>query len=286
VTADPPDSAPIETPKSFRLFSVLLVEERIREAAYFARRLRRQSNPSTVGYELNAFLSAARSVTFLLQKELKGVPGFTEWWHTQRERLRDDQAARFFLELRNFSQKEGRIATVGSRSSRTGRWRFLFAGTSERVPPELLGRDIADCCKEHLAKLGSVVLDGSKAFPFHSCPTLALTDAGVEALGIDLDTVDVSLGYPRGWTNVGGPDERSRRISVLRMQVDAVDFAFVRRIAKYRVPRSEPGSDFGSSFGASLAAEIERSRAKGEGCGQALRNGLVGEIMRSELHKK
>jgi hypothetical protein len=51
-----------------RLSSLLLVEERLLEAEYFSRRLRRLSG-EPFGYELNAFLSAARSVTFLMQKE-------------------------------------------------------------------------------------------------------------------------------------------------------------------------------------------------------------------------
>ena len=58
-----------------RLTSLLLVEERLLEADYFARRLGRQADHSRFGYELNAFLAAARSVTFLMQKEMTKVRG-------------------------------------------------------------------------------------------------------------------------------------------------------------------------------------------------------------------
>lgn len=103
----------------YRLTSLLLVEERLLEADYFARRLCRQADSDRFGYELNAFLSAARSVTFLLQKEMAKVPGFASWWAEQQDRLRSDRAARFFVDLRNFSQKAGRISLVGSRVNTT-----------------------------------------------------------------------------------------------------------------------------------------------------------------------
>ena len=89
------------------LTSLLLVEERLVEADFFVRKMMR-AGPDTVGYFLNAFLSTARSVTFLLQKELAHVTGFRQWWEAQRLVLGADATARFFLELRNFSQKEGR----------------------------------------------------------------------------------------------------------------------------------------------------------------------------------
>lgn len=100
---------------NLRLTSLLLVEERLLEAKYFARRLTKQCEMDRFGYELNAFLAAARSVTFLLQKEMARVPGFAEWWDGQRQLLSSDPAAVFFLKLRNFSQKEGRISLVGGR---------------------------------------------------------------------------------------------------------------------------------------------------------------------------
>src|SRR5688572_25497959 len=95
-----------------RLTSLLRVEERLLESEYFVRLLARQSYPERFGYVLNAFLSASRSVTFLLQKELSNVAGFESWWAAKRAVLSQDEAARFFLRLRNFSQKQGRITFV------------------------------------------------------------------------------------------------------------------------------------------------------------------------------
>ena len=142
-----------------RLASLLLVEERLLEAEYFVVRLSRLRHNAFL-YELNAFLPAARSVTFLLQKEFVRVPGFQPWWEARRMELARDVAAKFFLELRNFSQKQGRVSLVGVACGEAGRrrWTYRFAGTSERVPLELLHRDVADCCREDLRKIARLVL--------------------------------------------------------------------------------------------------------------------------------
>jgi hypothetical protein len=117
-----------------RLRSLLLVEERLLEAEYFTKRLRLLRNPSFFAYNLNAFLSAARSVTFLLQKEMSGVPDFADWWEQQQTALKRDECARFFHELRNFSQKQGRVYVVG-----TGRRRIRSLGLSVEDVEECLG---------------------------------------------------------------------------------------------------------------------------------------------------
>lgn len=88
------------------LTSLLLVEERLLEANFFVRRFKR-ADPDTAGYFLNAYLSSARSVTFLLQKELARVEGFQEWWDAQRLILAGDKAARFFWSLGTSLRKQG-----------------------------------------------------------------------------------------------------------------------------------------------------------------------------------
>jgi hypothetical protein len=243
-----------------RLTSLLLVEERLAEAEYFARRMFDLPDSHVLGFELNAFLSAARSVTFLLQKEFAAVAGFTDWWIADRASLGADEAARFFLELRNFSQKEGRVSIVGG-ADRDGRPHYLFAGTSEPVPSVLLNREVADCCLEHLAKLARAILRFAKAFPYHSCPAQALTSAGVAALGLDLDAIEAQLGIPPAASEVrpeGSVDDRTR---LYRRFVDAVDFGEIQRISAYSpVPPGSPSGDFGMTLALSMVEHIENNR--------------------------
>lgn len=266
-----------------RLTSLLLVEERLLEAEYFLKRMAGERGEA-FGYNLNAFLSAARSVTFLLQKEYSKVDCFAEWWALEQATLADDPAARFFLELRNYSQKEGRISLVGtSPGQRSGKhtWSYRFAGTSKAVPAVLLNRDVVDCGREHLAKLAQIVLRFSDRFPFHSCPSSALTPEGMKALELDLDDLDALLGCPVGWTNVSAGEDKSERIRCLATLVDPVDFATIRRITQLK-PRLETSfdDDFGERLTQSMVLALEQRRDVSEG-GQILTDFVASEMLTS-----
>lgn len=92
-------------------------------------------------FELNAFLSASRSVTFVLQKAMAGVPSFADWYIERQAAMKADAAMRYFLELRNVSQKQGPVSFVGSALPGSG-WTYRFVGDPFDVPPELTGVDI------------------------------------------------------------------------------------------------------------------------------------------------
>lgn len=236
------------------LTSLLLVEERLMETDFFVRQLMR-ARPDTVGYFLNAFLSAARSVTFLLQKELAHVSGFRQWWEAQRLVLSADTTARFFLELRNFSQKEGRVSLTGAKAGqgRSSRWTFRFVGVQTSVPDDLLGIDAADACSDHIAKLARVVLACMEALPFHTCPSVALSTAGIEALGLDAQEMCKALGLPFVDSDDGLPWR------VLRDQVDAVDVATIRKLASGRSRRLRRRSPTASeALSVELLPSLER----------------------------
>jgi hypothetical protein len=270
-----------------RLNSLLLVEERLLEAEYFVRRLYTPTGSDQFGYELNAFLSSARSITFLIQKELSAVPSFAQWWEERRAEMRLDPAARFFLELRNYSQKEGRISLVGTSLPRRGkraRWIYRFAGTASPVPDLLLNRDVAECCREHLAKLARLVLACTEAFPFHCCPRRALTPEGVATLNINLDAVDAALGFPRGWTNFGGEAMRADRIAVLQRHVDGLNFDIPLRLARFKPRPTEP-DPFSESFAASLVEAIE-ARRRDPQAGHPVKVALIKEVLSAIDEKK
>jgi hypothetical protein len=237
---------------------LLLVEERLLEAEYFLKRLRRLASANHFQFEMNAFLSASRSVTWLLQKEMSGVPGFENWWKEQQRTLGNDKAARFFKHLRNLSQHESRIAVVGAGRRRGWRlcWSYRFAGGNQPVPNDLLHRDVAECCGEHLAKLAKVVLACADQFPFFTCPKRTLTPAGVETLGITIEDVEETLGFPRGCTAVGTPASDDRRLEELRRHVDGVNFRSLKRLSRLRATRSKGTTDPALDFGDALTASI------------------------------
>lgn len=243
-----------------RLTSLLRVEDRLFEADYFIKLMRRQNGyGDEFKYCLNAFVSAARSISFLLQKEMAHVRGFKEWWTSQQELLSHDRSARFFLKLRNYSQKEGQISTIGVRLGK--RWSFRFAGNIEAVPDELLHRDVVDCCVEHLSKLAKLVLACAKQFPFHVCPRKAISIEGVQTLQISVADIAETLGFDADWMTATKQDiPLDVQLKLLGEYVDGVNFVKIRKLAhKKPLPRvTELGSDiFGEQLSRSLVAQFE-----------------------------
>lgn len=88
--------------------------EKLLEAEYFLGALA-CSNGAELRYNLNAFLSACRSVTFVLQKSMAPVDGFKPWYAARQAEMRADAAMGFFLELRNISQHEGPVSIDADR---------------------------------------------------------------------------------------------------------------------------------------------------------------------------
>lgn len=62
--------------------------------------------------KLNACLTAARSVTFVLQKELSRQAWFDAWYGSWQGRMRADQHMRWLVEARNAVEKQGDLDTA------------------------------------------------------------------------------------------------------------------------------------------------------------------------------
>ena len=242
------------------LTSLLPVEEKLLEAEYFGRRLRLLVNPE-FDYELNAFLSAARSVTFFLQKEMDRVSGFSSWWTRRQEMMRQDDAMRYFKGLRNRSQKRGRILVAGTprrHADGTQVWIYRFLGNDEGVPASLIYRDVADCCLEHVAKLATIVLEFTTEFPFQSCYRCALTPEGLESLALDPSDVlaFLGLGYiPRDMWR----EDPHGTLRLMRSQIDGVDFEEIERLAIYRPVEDTESQTASDALSESLARSVVRS---------------------------
>jgi len=77
------------------------------EAEYFFNRMKEtQSDRFAFQYNLSAFLSAARSVTWIMQKEFGKLPRFTEWYKKIQIEMRRDGDMKFLKNKRNFTIKE------------------------------------------------------------------------------------------------------------------------------------------------------------------------------------
>jgi len=231
--------------------------EKLLEAEYFLAGMTR-THGAELGYNLNAFLAACRSVTFVMQKSLSKVAGFDAWYDGWRQRMKADPAMGFFLELRNISQHEGPVSYVGGSIPYPPGWTYRFAGNREAVPSMLVGRDIATACAEHLAKTAAVVDGFRLAFPHESCMHAALTTEGLATLGYSLDDVGALLGLPPGYLDIAEAIAVEDKLRTLRREFDPIDADALERLVHGRFQHEGAYLVFAASTGADLADDVAR----------------------------
>lgn len=136
---------------------------------------------------------------------------------------------RFFLALRNVSQKQGPVSYIGG-SMFGGGWSYRFVSKSEPVPAELAGRDICECCADHLKKIAQLIFECHRKFPFDSCPGHAFTEEGMKALGYSMADIESALGLPPGYIDaVDFPI--AEKLRVLSREIEALDTKYLERLA-------------------------------------------------------
>ena len=70
--------------------------EKLGEAKYFFERMiEKQSECEAFQYNLSAFLSAARSITLIMQTEFDKVLGFKEWYANKQTHVLADKTMKF-----------------------------------------------------------------------------------------------------------------------------------------------------------------------------------------------
>ena len=60
-----------------------------------------QEGKDSFRYFFNAFVSAARSITYFIQVEFKHIEGFSKWYLDQQEKMKRDALMKFFFDQRN-----------------------------------------------------------------------------------------------------------------------------------------------------------------------------------------
>lgn len=251
--------------------------EKLLEAEHFLARMI-ASDGLEFQFELNAFLSASRSVTFVLQKVLSDVPGFAGWYEQQQARMKADAAMRFFLELRNISQKQGPVSFVGG-SLPGGDWTYRFVGRPHAVPEALTGRDVGACCAAHLTKLATLLADCARAFPFHACPGRAFTEEGMAALGYGWRDVEAALGLPPGYTDVGD-FPTAEKLRILSREVEPLDAESIERIAQGDLRANGMRLQFPDTSGTDLVDDIAAMMMPGGANSGKPRDAFLGAILK------
>lgn len=247
---------------TYKFTSLRHPAEKLQESEHFLARLT-QSSGLKLQFELNAFLSASRSVTFVLQKAMSDVHGFSHWYAQRQASMKADESMRFFLELRNISQKQGPVSFIGG-SLPDGGWTYRFVGQPNAVPAELVGRDMGACCASHLAKLARLLLECASAFPFHACPAQAFTEEGMAAIGYDWSDVEAALGQPPGYTSVVN-FPAGEKLRFLRREIEPLDLELIERIAAGECYNGDRRLQFPASSGNDLVDDVAMMHESGSG---------------------
>jgi len=86
--------------------NILQAEFKLCEARYFLRQMKISPDKQTFLFNLDAFLSASRSVTFVLRTEFSKDARFQEWYDSKQQEMQTDPLLKFFRDMRNVTVKE------------------------------------------------------------------------------------------------------------------------------------------------------------------------------------
>ncbi len=95
------------------IFRGLVLEDtkhKVEEASFFLVQANSLvTEPTLLGYCLSAFVSAARSVTWVMQREFGKNQEYKSWYQKRQKEMKNDNIFLLFRELRNITIKEGKL---------------------------------------------------------------------------------------------------------------------------------------------------------------------------------
>jgi hypothetical protein len=216
-------------PRSFGL-----VDYKVQEAEYFLLELRAKSKSFNVGsiqFCTSAFVSAARSITFAMQGCLKGHSVFDGWYKQQQESLRRDPLARFFQEFRTVTQHLGvNVVAAGIGGRDFHRFYFMPCPDLPNVPSQ----DVLSACEAYFVSILSLVFDCYVLMGPVVNGQWYFTKEHFASRGLSIEDAEEELGFARGYTDIGQPDQDPYRWQLMRRQADGclIEEQFSRWLGK------------------------------------------------------
>lgn len=164
----------------------------------------------------NAFVAAARSITFSLQAVLGKTDGFLSWYAEQQKRLSADPNAKFFHRFRTVSQHIGENLVSGGSSGpgRTTTFWFMPTPDVKEVPRD----DVFTACENYFKALLAIVFDCYLKFGPLIDAHQRYTAEYYALLGKNIEDAEEDFGMPRGWTDFGDSTSLPYRWQLLRDQ--------------------------------------------------------------------
>jgi len=186
-----------------------LVEAKLAEARFFLEQLEGAGlNVFAARCYFSAFVTAARSVTFVLKAVLAHASGFPEWYQAWERALGSDPVARYLLRQRNKVQKTGETGMSAGSMTRTADGELVVTHYFASEGAEAVEGDVLGACRAYAERLEQVVADARKVFPRETDPDWLFEEENLRSEGLTVEDLEERLGLPRGWTAPGHAQER------------------------------------------------------------------------------
>lgn len=195
-----------------------IVEDKLRETEFFLDQLRATSRfSSDARHYFSAFVSAARSVTFVLQATMHGVDAFEAWYADAQAELKVDALAPFFVEIRNDVVHTGlnplNQVTLDHLREDMSRQMHQHARSHVLVlpAPQLDGSTVlADAVQVstlYFISLVKVVFGCYDRFRCVVDPRWHFTHNNFSAMGKTFEDAVAELGFPPAWASCAPPGD-------------------------------------------------------------------------------
>lgn len=162
-------------------------KHKIQEAQYFLSMMKLAfEDDNTFSYNLSAFLSAARSITWYIQKQYRHKDGFEPWYDSKQKEMKADRELNYLNVARVEAVKKKSVWTGATRTKTftvdalIGKKGTGGKGISKQDEPkpaaqseprtigrffqEFEGVEIVPYCESQLAKLTKIVEEGESRF--------------------------------------------------------------------------------------------------------------------------
>jgi hypothetical protein len=219
-----------------------VVENKLREAEFFLRRLRGTRHLSfEADCYFSAFVTASRSVTDAMRVSLAGVPGFDDWFDQLRGRLKRDTLAPYFVDIRNDLVHEGAspLNRVPQEHLREDLVRQL-GGDRRHVlvlpagsPPEVtVLADAVQVCEQLFATIVGAVFECYQRFLMMVDPRWYFTEASFVARGLGLEDALAELGLPPSWSAASPTESEAWRALRAQQPTCALNDLFDKHLGR------------------------------------------------------
>ncbi|HVR38204.1 MAG TPA: hypothetical protein VMU84_03855 [Thermoanaerobaculia bacterium] len=187
----------VATRKGIR-YPFWLIDGKLCESDFFLEKLNTAPDIEAARYYFSAFLSAARSVTFALQKCLGGLAHFDAWYTDQQRELKQHPTAAYFKTIRDQVIHEGlnplerHVRGVGG-----------IVGSNFYLVESAPEQDVVIAGTSYMAILVRIAGEAYQRFWTSVDLPANFTPDDLAARGQTIEDIEEEFGYPRGWSAGG-----------------------------------------------------------------------------------